>query len=283
MLFRGAAHTNPARHVQSNSLARRGIVRRSGKPGKFQAGKVIPEADGPSIAQLVLPTPRQAATGHCRPGLVAVSVFLIAHWIRTNAPGPRSPRRASVPGPLFCACGTWRTSSTTGTIAAANPTRSSIRGSSPIPTHGGRNTNGLPKPWSGSMPATDRTSWPPTRSKAFVALELLRESLNARLPPDAARYGHAAMVELDAGRHIAPGVIARYPVGRRTPRPPATDSSDIVSVNGHELGIIASHWTSQASDRGDDESRGRSSTPGRFMQPIQVQCAQPCRRLSRLR
>jgi len=90
------------------------------------------------------------------------------------------------------------------------------------------------------------------------ALELLRDSLNSHLPAGAARYVFVVMVELDAGRHIAPGMVSRYPLGgaKLLGRHQRILESR-VTVNGHELTLVASHWTSQASDRGVDESRGR--------------------------
>ena len=89
---------------------------------------------------------------------------------------------------------------------------------------------------------------------------MLRETLNAHLPGGAARYEYVAMVELDAGRHIAPGVISRYPVGsaKLLGRQQRILQSR-VTVNGHDLTLIASHWTSQGSDQGQNESRGRFS------------------------
>jgi endonuclease/exonuclease/phosphatase family metal-dependent hydrolase len=90
------------------------------------------------------------------------------------------------------------------------------------------------------------------------ALELLRNHLNDRLPAEVTRYDHLAMVELDAGRHIAPGFISRYPIsGARQLGHHQRILESRVTVNGHDLTIIASHWTSHVSDRGNDESRGR--------------------------
>lgn len=93
------------------------------------------------------------------------------------------------------------------------------------------------------------------------AAELLRDELNRRLPPDAPPYRHIAMRELrDAGRHIAPCLISRFPVrqaqllGRRQRILEA-----IVTVNGHDLVVINSHWTSQLSDKWDDPHRGRAA------------------------
>ena len=60
--------------------------------------------------------------------------------------------------------------------------------------------------------------------ESIRALDMLRESLNARLPAGAARYEHTAMIELDAGRHIAPGVISRYPVEPRNSSDASSES-----------------------------------------------------------
>ena len=91
------------------------------------------------------------------------------------------------------------------------------------------------------------------------AADLLKESLNSRLPAEAARYEYVAMEEIDAGRHIAPAVISRYPVkdskrlGKRQ-----RILEVVVTANGHDLRVVASHWTSQLSDKGGEEGRGRS-------------------------
>ncbi len=93
------------------------------------------------------------------------------------------------------------------------------------------------------------------------AAELLRDTLNARLPEGATPYQYLAMEELkNAGRHIAPCIISRLPVrqprllGRRLRILEA-----VVVAQGHELVIIAAHWTSQLSDKGDDPNRGRNA------------------------
>ncbi len=93
------------------------------------------------------------------------------------------------------------------------------------------------------------------------AAELLRDALNARLPEGATPYQYLAMEELkNAGRHIAPCIISRLPV-----RPPRLLGrrlrilEAVLSAQGHELVVIAAHWTSQLSDKGDDPNRGRSA------------------------
>lgn len=91
------------------------------------------------------------------------------------------------------------------------------------------------------------------------AAELLKEALNAALPAGAARYEHVAMQDLDAGRHMAPCVVSRYPLsgaklhGRRL-----RILESHVTVNNHDLYLVASHWTSQLTDKGDKEDGGRA-------------------------
>jgi endonuclease/exonuclease/phosphatase family metal-dependent hydrolase len=98
------------------------------------------------------------------------------------------------------------------------------------------------------------------------AAELLRDTLNRRLDEAGAdpalRYTEVAMKDLDAGRHIAPCVIARVPVvpGRtrlhgRLLRVLETH----LRVNDHELCVIVSHWTSKVGrPDGDGGEAGRS-------------------------
>jgi endonuclease/exonuclease/phosphatase family metal-dependent hydrolase len=91
------------------------------------------------------------------------------------------------------------------------------------------------------------------------AAELLRDSLNASLPAGAPRYEHVAMQELSAGRYIAPCVISRYPLaGARLHGRLQRTLSVRVTANGHDLHLVASHWTSQLSDDGTRETGGRA-------------------------
>lgn len=91
------------------------------------------------------------------------------------------------------------------------------------------------------------------------AAQLLREALNARLPAGAEPYQFVAMKELNAGRHIAPAVISRYPLGPAQLRGRLQRILEVpVTVNGHELIVVASHWTSQLSDDGKRTSGGRA-------------------------
>jgi endonuclease/exonuclease/phosphatase family metal-dependent hydrolase len=90
------------------------------------------------------------------------------------------------------------------------------------------------------------------------AAELLKDALNEHLPAGAAHYEFVAMKELDAGRHIAPCVISRYPLSRAKLLGRRQRILEVhVTVNDHDLWVVASHWTSQLSDKGTDETRGR--------------------------
>jgi endonuclease/exonuclease/phosphatase family metal-dependent hydrolase len=96
------------------------------------------------------------------------------------------------------------------------------------------------------------------------AAELLKDALNDKLDAAKAdpslRYTHVAMKDLDAGRHIAPGVITRLGLGDRV----ALHGSRLrilethIVVNGHDLYLMASHWTSQLRQRdGGSGEHGR--------------------------
>jgi endonuclease/exonuclease/phosphatase family metal-dependent hydrolase len=88
------------------------------------------------------------------------------------------------------------------------------------------------------------------------AVELLKDSLN-RAIRDAPPYRHVAFRDPKGGRHIATAVITRLPLiadrtqlhGRRLRILEAH-----IDVNGHDLVVLATHWTSRVSD---EEGEGR--------------------------
>jgi endonuclease/exonuclease/phosphatase family metal-dependent hydrolase len=91
------------------------------------------------------------------------------------------------------------------------------------------------------------------------AAELLRDALNARLP-EKLHYRHVLMEEVSAGRHIAPAILTRLPVD--ADRTHLLDKRRRILeghlvVDGHELVVLASHWTSRISSKGDEEGVGR--------------------------
>jgi endonuclease/exonuclease/phosphatase family metal-dependent hydrolase len=89
------------------------------------------------------------------------------------------------------------------------------------------------------------------------AAELLRDALNDRLPKEL-QYRTVLMEEVSGGRHIATAIITRLPV--EADRTQLLDKrrrilEGHVVLNGHELVVLASHWTSHVSD---DEGEGRN-------------------------
>lgn len=94
------------------------------------------------------------------------------------------------------------------------------------------------------------------------AAELLKNALNERISDPKLRYTHLEIKDLEAGRHIATGLITRVP----------TESSRThllgyklriletrVTVDGHDLTILVTHWTSQITDKsGTDPNKGRA-------------------------
>jgi endonuclease/exonuclease/phosphatase family metal-dependent hydrolase len=81
------------------------------------------------------------------------------------------------------------------------------------------------------------------------AAELLKEALNKKIDDPALHYKEVLMEEVRVGRHIAPAIITRLPVVRDRTKQIGPKSqrtlSGRVTLNGKELIIIASHWTSR--------------------------------------
>jgi hypothetical protein len=86
--------------------------------------------------------------------------------------------------------------------------------------------------------------------------ELLKEALNARIADPNRPYRNVLMKEVALGRHIAPAVITRLPVVADRTRQIGPKSMRIlegrVRVNGHDLVLLPSHWTSRVTDKEGD-------------------------------
>jgi endonuclease/exonuclease/phosphatase family metal-dependent hydrolase len=83
------------------------------------------------------------------------------------------------------------------------------------------------------------------------AVELLKEGLNARIKPGAAPYQHVLFKPLKGGRNISTAILTRLPVSADRTRLLGSRLRILeghVDVNGHDLAVIASHWTSRVSD-----------------------------------
>ncbi len=93
------------------------------------------------------------------------------------------------------------------------------------------------------------------------AAELLTAAMNAKITDDKLKYRSTAMKNLDAGRHIAPCVISRYPLSRISTRMHGRFLRVLEThliVNNHDLTILAAHWTSKIrKDDGTDGESGR--------------------------
>ncbi len=95
------------------------------------------------------------------------------------------------------------------------------------------------------------------------AAELLKDTLNRQLDEAKAdpglKYTQVAMIDLDAGRHIAPCVITRLaldPDRTRLHGRLLRVLETHVVVNGHDLCLVASHWTSQLRQKDGSEGGG---------------------------
>jgi len=87
--------------------------------------------------------------------------------------------------------------------------------------------------------------------ESLRAAELLRDELNRRLKDESLHYTHVLMKELHAGRHIAPAVLTRLPVVANRTQLLGNRQRILeghVTVNGHDLVLLVTHWTSRVSD-----------------------------------
>jgi endonuclease/exonuclease/phosphatase family metal-dependent hydrolase len=82
--------------------------------------------------------------------------------------------------------------------------------------------------------------------ESLRAAELLKDALNARLGNKAPPYREVVMKEVSVGRHIAPAILSRVPLERGKLLDKRMRILEArLTVNGHELVVIASHWTSR--------------------------------------
>jgi endonuclease/exonuclease/phosphatase family metal-dependent hydrolase len=88
--------------------------------------------------------------------------------------------------------------------------------------------------------------------ESLRAAGLLRDALNERLADPRLHYKTILMNEVNAGRHIAPAVITRLPADAAAARLLGTKLRVLetrISVNGYDLTLVASHWTSRLTDK----------------------------------
>jgi Endonuclease/Exonuclease/phosphatase family len=91
------------------------------------------------------------------------------------------------------------------------------------------------------------------------AAELLQEALNRRISDASLRYSNVLMKDLEAGRHIAPAILTRLAAKRDRTRLHGSRLRILeghVQASGHDLVILATHWTSRVSDeRGEHRNK----------------------------
>lgn len=89
------------------------------------------------------------------------------------------------------------------------------------------------------------------------AAELLKDALNKRLRDESLHYHHVLFKDPHGGRHIATALITRLPVEKDRTQLHGHRQRILethLHVNGHELVVIVSHWTSRITDK-DGHSR----------------------------
>jgi endonuclease/exonuclease/phosphatase family metal-dependent hydrolase len=92
--------------------------------------------------------------------------------------------------------------------------------------------------------------------ESLRAAELLRDTLNKRLADESLHYQHLLMKEVSAGRHIAPAILTRLPVKANRTQLHGHQQRILeghISVNNHDLVIVACHWTSRVTDEYGDK------------------------------
>src|SRR5262249_44592232 len=78
--------------------------------------------------------------------------------------------------------------------------------------------------------------------------QLLQEALNARLADPSLHYQNVLMKEISGGRHIAPAIITRLPAVKDRTRTHGNRLRILeghINVEGRELIVLASHWSSR--------------------------------------
>jgi endonuclease/exonuclease/phosphatase family metal-dependent hydrolase len=89
------------------------------------------------------------------------------------------------------------------------------------------------------------------------AAELLRQALNDKLADPGLHYQTVLMKEVSQGRHIAPAILTRLPALKDRTRSHGNRLRIIeghITVDGHELIVMASHWTARLRE-GSERSR----------------------------
>src|SRR5262249_6358869 len=95
--------------------------------------------------------------------------------------------------------------------------------------------------------------------KSERAAELLRDALNERLEDKSQHYRYVLYKDPHGGRHIATAIITRLPAISDRTRLLGNRQRILrghIEVDGKELIVIASHWTSRVTEKEGEERKG---------------------------
>jgi endonuclease/exonuclease/phosphatase family metal-dependent hydrolase len=100
------------------------------------------------------------------------------------------------------------------------------------------------------------------------AAEALKEALNKTIKPDTPPYRHLLMKNPHGGRNIATAILTRLPVVADRTQLIGSRHRNLeghIEVNGRELVVLATHWTSRVSDKaGEGRDKYADQIYGRF-------------------
>ncbi len=85
-----------------------------------------------------------------------------------------------------------------------------------------------------------------------TAAEALKDSLNRAIKPDTPPYRHLLMENLHGGRNIVTAILTRSPVIANRTRLLGKRERTLeghIEVNGRDLTVLATHWTSRVTDK----------------------------------
>jgi endonuclease/exonuclease/phosphatase family metal-dependent hydrolase len=100
------------------------------------------------------------------------------------------------------------------------------------------------------------------------AAEALKDSLNKAIKPNTTPYQHVLMKNPHGGRNIATAILTRLPVAAERTQLIGKRHRILeghIEVNGRELVVLATHWTSRVSDKtGEGRDKYADQINGRY-------------------
>lgn len=93
--------------------------------------------------------------------------------------------------------------------------------------------------------------------ESLRSAELLQQALDKRLSDESLHYKNLLMKDITGGRHIATAILTRLPVNRNKTQIHGRGLRILeghIDINGHDLVVIASHWTSRLPRKKDGQT-----------------------------